>query len=180
MGRTWKAGAAALVTGGMFAAGEALTRFGPSYSDTACNSGASYLANAIDLLKYGFMGVTVLLLLSICGSRMPKAGRIVGRVAATGSIVAGVSNGIEHCAHLDALGIPYVFGLLIGLVGTVAFGVFLARSRVVSPWVGWVMSAGVLGFLLAAEQGGAAIATVAWIAIGAHLMTNPAPANSGN
>jgi hypothetical protein len=173
MGRTRTAGAAALVTGGMFAAGEALTRFGPSYSDTACDSGASYLANSIDLLKYGFMGVTVLLLLSICGSQMPKAGRIVGRVAATGSIVAGVSNGIEHCAHLDILGIPYVLGLVIGLLSTIAFGIFVARSSAVTPWVGWVTSLGVLVFLLRAEEGGAFVAAIAWIVVGIHLISRP-------
>jgi len=168
------AGGVAIIAGAMFAAGEALTRIAPDTSDTACNSGLAYFANIIDLLKYGMMGVTILLLVWICGNRIPKTGRIAAGVAAAGSMLAGVANGVEHCAHLESFGTLYLVGLLIGLIPTVAFGVFVARSRTVSPWIGWVISVGVLAFFLTAEQGGAVFAAIAWIVIGIRLMAYPA------
>lgn len=176
MQRTRVAGGVAIVAGAMFAAGEALTRIVPDTFDAACNSGLAYLANIIDLLKYGLMGVTVLLLLSICGNQIPKAGRVAGGLAAAGSILAGVANGVEHCAHLKIFGTLYVVGLLFGVLSTVVFGVFVARSRTVSPWIGWGISVGVLAFFLRAEQGGAIFAAVALIVIGILLLVHPAPA----
>ena len=164
------AGSVAILAGVMFVAGEVLTRIAPDTDDVACISGAAYLANAIDLLKYGMMGLAVLLLIRICGDQLSTGGRIVGRVAAAGSVLAGVANGIEHCVHLESFGALYVSGLLIGLVSTVVFGVFVAKSRAVSPWVGWLISGGVLGFILRAEEGGAVLAALAWIAVGARLM----------
>lgn len=161
----------------MFASGEALPRIASPFSDVACNSGLAYLANIIDLLKYGLMGATVLLLMSIYGKRIRKSGRIAGGLAAAGSILTGVANGIEHCAHLEGFGIPYVIGLLIGVISTIVFGVFVARSRTVSPWVGWVISLGMLAFFLRTEQAGAVFAAVAWIVIGVRLIAYPAPAS---
>jgi hypothetical protein len=159
-----------IVAGVMFLAGEVLTRIAPETDDVACITGAAYLANIIDLLKYGMMGIAVLFVMRICGDQLSTAGRIVGRVAAGGSILAGVANGIEHCVHLESFGALYVSGLLIGLMSTVVFGVFVAKSRAVSPWVGWLISGGVLGFFLRAQEGGAVLAGLAWIAVGARLM----------
>jgi hypothetical protein len=156
----------------MFLSGEALTRVAPDIDGFACNSGLAYLVNLIDLLKYGLTGLAVLLLVRICGDQLSRAGRIVGRVAAAGFILAGVANGIEHCAHLEPLGALYVAGLTSGLIATVLFGVLLARSRAVSPWIGWVISAGVLSFMLAAEQGGAIVAGLAWILVGTRLIAS--------
>jgi hypothetical protein len=164
------AGFVSILAGVMFLSGEALARIAPDTDDVACISGAAYLVNIIDLLKYGMMGVAVLFLIRIGGDQLSKAGRISGRVAAAGSIIAGVANGIEHCAHLDSFGAIYVSGLLIGLISTVVFGVFVAKSRAVTPWVGWVISGGVLAFILRAEEGGAVLVGLAWIAVGARLM----------
>jgi len=164
------AGGVSILAGVMFIAGEALARIAPDTDDVACISGAAYLVNIIDLLKYGMMGVAVLFLVRICGDQLSKWGRISGRVAAAGLILAGVANGIEHCAHLDVFGAPYVFGLIVGIMSTVVFGVFVAKSRAVSPWVGWLISGGVLGFLLRGEEGGAVLVGLAWIAVGARLM----------
>ena len=126
--------------------------------------------NIVDLLKYGMMGVALLLVVQIYGNRIHKTGRIVGRVAGAGSILAGVANGIEHCAHLESFGALYVAGLLTGLIATVVFGVLVARSQAVSPWIGWVISVGVLSFFLTAEQGGAVLAGIAWILVGARFI----------
>jgi len=164
------AGGVSILAGVMFLSGEALARIAPDTDDVACISGAAYLVNIIDFLKYGMMGVAVLFLIRICGDQLSKAGRISGRLAAGGSIIAGVANGIEHCAHLDSFGAMYVSGLLIGVISTVVFGVFVAKSRAVTPWVGWVISGGVVAFFLTAEQGGATVVGLAWIAVGARLM----------
>jgi hypothetical protein len=167
---TRMAGAAAIVTGAMFAAGEALSRFAPDFSDVECNSGFSYLANIIDFLKYGLMGVTILLLLSICGKRISKTGRAAAALASGGSIITGVANGIEHCLHIESLGILYGIALLIGVPSTIVFGLFVARSREVSPWIGWTISVGVFAFLMSKDQAGAVIAAVAWVVIGVRLI----------
>jgi hypothetical protein len=164
------AGGVSILAGVMFLAGEALARIAPDTDDVACISGAAYLVNIIDLLKYGMMGVAVLFLMRICGDQLSTGGRISGRVAAAGSVIAGVANGIEHCAHLDSFGAIYVLGLLIGVIATVVFGVFVAKSRAVSPWVGWVISGGVLAFFVTAEQGGAFLVGLAWIAVGVRLV----------
>lgn len=152
--------------------GEALRRVAPDIEDFACNSGLAYLVNVVDLLKYGLMGVALLLVVRVYGNQLHRTGRIIGRVAGVGSIVAGVANGIEHCAHLEGFGALYVVGLVSGLIATVLFGVLWARSRAVSPWIGWVISAGVLAFLLAAEQGGAIVAGLAWILMGTRLISS--------
>lgn len=165
-------GGLAVAAGAMFLSGEALTRVAPDIDNFACNSGIAYLVNVVDLLKYGLMGVALLLVVRVYGNRLHRTGRIVGRVAGVGSILAGVANGIEHCAHLEGFGALYVAGLTSGLIATVLFGVLLARSRAVSPWIGWVISAGVLSFLLAAEQGGAIVAGLAWILVGTRLISS--------
>jgi hypothetical protein len=169
--RTRIAGSVAILAGVMFVIGEALSRIMPDIDDVACASGAAYLVDLIDLLKYGSTGVAVLLLARICGDQRSRAGRTVGRTAATGLILAGVANGIEHCAHLESFGAPYVLGLLLGIFATEAFGAIVATSRAISSWVGWIISGGVLGFLVSAEQGGAILVGIAWIAVGIRLMT---------
>lgn len=129
------------------------------------------MVNLFDLLKYGLMGIALLLLVRLLSDQVSRAGRIVGRVAGAGFVAAGVANGIEHCAHLESLGLLYVFGLLIGVVATAVFGVFLARSRVIPAWMGLVVSLGVLGFFASAEQGGAILIASSWIAVGVRLIT---------
>jgi hypothetical protein len=165
------AGSVAILAGVMFVVGEALSRIMPDTDDVACASAAAYLVNLVDLLKYGLTGLAVLLLARTCGDQLSRTARIVGRVAAAGFILAGVANGIEHCAHLGAFGAPYVFGLLLGIIATVTFGALLATSRAISTWVGWVISGGVLGFFLSAEQGGAILVGIVWIAVGIRLLT---------
>ena len=103
----------------------------------------------------------------------------MGRIASAGFIVTGLANGIEHCAHLDPLGLLYVSGLLLGLLGTAAFGVLLVRSRALAAWVGWAISVGVLGFMGFAQEGGAFLIGIALVAVGFHLMTiRPTPSTS--
>jgi hypothetical protein len=165
-------GGLAVAAGAMFLSGEALTRVAPDIDHFACKSGLAYLVNVIDLLKYGLMGVALLLVVRVYGNRLHRTGRIIGRVAGVGSMLAGVANGVEHCAHLEGFGALYVAGLISGLIATVLFGGLLARSRAVSPWIGWVMSAGVLSFFLAAEQGGAIVAGLAWILVGTRLISS--------
>lgn len=165
------AGGVAITGGVAFVAGEALSRARPDIDFVACATAAAYLVNIIDLLKYGLMGVALLLLVRMLGHRLSRPGSLVGRVAGVGLIVAGVANGIEHCAHLDSLGLVYASGLLIGLLATAVFGVFLARSRALATWVGWAIALGDLGFLARAEEGGAIVIGIALMAIGFYLAT---------
>jgi hypothetical protein len=166
-------GTAAIAAGIAFIAGEVVNRINPDIDFVVCATNAAYLVNVIDLLKYGLIGTTLLLLVWVLRDGLSRPTRIVGRVAGVGFIVTGVANGIEHCAHMDALGLIYVIGILIGLLGTAAFGVLLARSRTVPPWTGWVLSIGVLAFLTKAQEGGAAVFGVALIAVGVRMVTSP-------
>jgi hypothetical protein len=166
-------GTAAVAAGIAFIAGEVVNRVDPDIDFVACATGGAYLVNVIDLLKYGLVGVTLLLVVWMLRNDLSRPARIVGRVAGIGFIVTGVANGIEHCAHMDALGLAYVIGVLIGLLGTAAFGVLLARSGTVPPWTGWVLSFGVLAFLTKAQEGGAVVFGVALIAVGTRLVTDP-------
>ena len=166
-------GLVAVGAGVAFVAGEAVSRVEPDIDFVACATGVAYLINVIDLLKYGLMGITLLLLVWKLQDGLSRSARIVGRVAGIGFVVTGVANGIEHCAHMDALGLVYVIGLLIGLLGTAVFGVLLARSRAVPPWMGWVLSIGVLGFLARGEEGGALVVGVALVVVGVRLVTAP-------
>jgi hypothetical protein len=167
------AGGVALGAGLAFVTGEVLSRAWPDTDFVACATGAAYLINLVDLLKYGLMGVALLLLVRMLGDGLSRLGRVVGLVAAVGLVVTGVANGIEHCAHMDSLGLVYVLGVLIGLLGGAVFGVFLARSGTLPTWMGWAISVGVLGFLARAEEGGAVLLGIAWIAIGVRLLTHP-------
>lgn len=167
------AGGVAVGAGAAFIAGELMTRLGPDTDSVACANGAGYLVNLIDLLKYGLTGVTLFLLVSLLRDQLRRVGRVVGRVAGAGFVVAGVANGIEHCAHIDSLGLLYVFGLLIGVATTAVFGVFVARSRAVPAWLGWTITLGVLAFFVSAEQGGPAVIGLIWIIVGVRLFTLP-------
>lgn len=165
------AGRVAIASGVAFVSGEALSRVKPDIDFVACATGAAYLVNVIDLLKYGLMGIALLLLVRMLGNRLSRPASIVGRVAGAGLVVAGVANGVEHCAHLDSLGLVYVSGLLLGVVATAIFGGFLVRSRVLPTWVGWAISLGVVGFFASAEQGGAILIGVVLVAVGIRLTT---------
>jgi hypothetical protein len=164
------AGGVALGAGLAFVTGEIVIRARPDTDFVACETGTAYLINLVDLLKYGLTGVALALLVRMLGDGLSRSGRFVGRVAATGFIVTGLANGIEHCAHIDALGLAYVIGLLIGLVGAAVFGVSLARSGALPAWTGWVLTFGVLSFFARGEEGGAVLLGTAWIAIGARLL----------
>ena len=169
------AGGVALGAGLAFVTGEVLSRARPDTDFVACATGAAYLINLVDLLKYGLIGVALLLVVRMLGDGLSRFGRVTGYVAATGFIVTGVANGIEHCAHVDALGLAYVLGLLIGLVGAAVFGVSLARSGALPAWIGWVILLGVLSFFARGEEGGAVLLGIAWIAVGVRLLTHPTP-----
>jgi hypothetical protein len=156
-----------------FVAGEAVSRLEPDIDFVACATGAAYLVNVVDLFKYGLVGIMLLLLVRMLRVHLSRSVRIVGRVAGIGFVVAGVANGVEHCAHMDALGLVYVIGLLCGLLGTGLLGVLLARYRTVPAWMGWALSIGVLGFLMRGEEGGAVVLGVALLAVGVRLVTAP-------
>jgi hypothetical protein len=143
----------------------------PTVDDVACDSGPSYLVNTVDLIMFALMGLAVLMLARVARAQLTRLGRNLAMVGATASIATGVVNAIEHCAHLEALGLVYAMGLAAGVFATAGFGLSLARSGALPQWIGWVVTAGALAFSLAAEQGwGRPLNAVAWAAVGVALI----------
>ena len=65
-------------------------------------------------------------------------GKTVAAIAAVASIVTGVANGVEHCAHLEAVGLVYVLGLGVGILATAGFESFWpGRGRFQDGSGGW-------------------------------------------
>ncbi|MEX1208760.1 MAG: hypothetical protein WEE36_09220 [Acidimicrobiia bacterium] len=164
------AGLAALAAGLAMAASQLLGFVFPTADDVACNTGPSYAVNAVDLVKFTAIGIAIVMLARVARGRLTRAGRSVAVIAAVASIVTGVANGVEHCAHLEALGLLYVLGLVVSIFATAGFGVFLARTGALPAWIGWVVTAGVLVFLLRAEQGGREVYAIAWMVVGVGLL----------
>lgn len=152
------------------AAPEILGSAFPTVDDVACNTGPSYAVNAMDLVKFAAIGFAILMLARIAQGRLTRAGRNVAATAAVASILTGVANGVEHCAHLEALGLVYALGLLVGIPATAIFGVLLARTGALPRWIGWVVTAGALAFFFRAQQEGKAIDATAWMVVGVGLL----------
>lgn len=168
------AGIAALAAGLGIAASEVLGWIFPTVDDVACNSGPSYAVNALDLVKFAAIGVAVLMVARLVWPRLSILGRRVAVVGAAASIVTGVANGVEHCAHLEALGLVYALGLMVSIFATIGLGIALVWAGGLPRWVGWVVAAGALAFLLGAEQGwGRPADAIAWAAVGLGLLVRP-------
>lgn len=165
------AGVAALTAGLAIASSEVLRPIFPTVDDVACDTGASHAVNAVDLAKFAAIGVAIVMLARLVRGRLSKTGTRVAFVAAIASVVTGVANGVEHCAHLEALGLVYALGLMVSVLATIGYGILLARSGEIPRWIGWVVAAGTLAFLVGAEQGwGWPVDAIAWIAVGAGLL----------
>ncbi len=142
----------------------------PTVDSVACNTGPGYAVNAADLVKFAAIGVAILMLARVARGRLTRWGKTVAAIAAVASIVTGVANGVEHCAHLEAVGLVYVLGLGVGILATAGFGVLLARTGALPGWIGWVVTAGALAFLFRANEGGRAIDAIAWTVVGVGLL----------
>ncbi len=139
----------------------------PDYWD--CNSSSDYLLNGVDTVAFLSLGVVLFGLYRIFRSVMSKTKAGIGLVAGAGFGVAGLANLLEHCAGLDALGLAYVIGLLLGMLLLTAFGVFLRRVGLPS-WCTWLLVLGTVLGILFAEQGGLIAFGLSWFAFGLVLI----------
>ena len=144
----------------------------PTVDDVACDNGASYAVNLADLVKFASIGLAVFMLARLASGGISTLARRVATVAATASALTGLANAVEHCAHLDAVGLVYVVSLIMGLAATIWFGILLGRSQVGSRWMGWAIAFGTLAWWFGAEQGwGRPIDAAVWTAVGVALLT---------
>jgi hypothetical protein len=149
----------------------------PDYWD--CNSSYDYALNAIDTIAFLFL-VPALVGLARAYKASVKAKRgLVGLSSAAGFAIAGISNLLEHCAEMDALGFPYVIGALLGILLLLLFSLALTRMRFIASWASWLLVAGTASGLLFANQGGFIIFGLAWIAVGSVIISSRLPRQLG-
>lgn len=162
---------AALSAGLAFATSDLLRPIFPTVDDVACDTWASYAINVADLVKFVAIGLAVLMIARHVRGRITRLARRVAIIGAVASIVTGIANAVEHCAHLEAVGLVYVSSLIMGLVATAWFGFLLARTQETMRWTGRAIALGTLALWFGAEQGwGRPADAIMWIAIGVVLM----------
>jgi len=162
-------GTSAIVAGLAWVAKDIGSRVSPDTDYFNCNSSYDYLLNGIDTVAFLVLGLALFGLHKIFRSAMGETRAVIGLVAAAGFGVAGLANLSEHCAGLDALGLAYVIGLLLGMLLLVAFGVFL-RLVGLPSWCTWFLVLGTVLGVLFSNQGGLIAFGVSWFALGLVLI----------
>jgi hypothetical protein len=162
-------GTSAIVAGLAWVTKDIGSRVSPDTDYFNCNSSYDYLLNGIDTVAFLVLGLALFGLYKIFRSAMGETRAVIGLVAAAGFGVAGVANLSEHCAGLDALGLAYVIGLLLGMLLLVAFGVFLRRVGLPS-WCTWFLVLGTVLGVLFSNQGGLIAFGLSWFALGLVLI----------
>lgn len=158
-------GTSAIVAGLAWVAKDIGSRVSSDSGYWDCKSPYGYLLNGIDTVAFLVLGLALFGLHKIFRSAMGERRAVIGLVAAAGFGVAGLANLLEHCAGLDALGLAYVIGLLLGMLPLVAFGVMLRRVGLPS-WCTWFLVLGTVLGVLFAEQGGLIAFGLSWFAFG--------------
>nr|MBA2600469.1 hypothetical protein [Actinomycetota bacterium] len=146
-------GTSAILAGLAWVTKDIGSRVSPDTDYFNCNSSYDYLLNGIDTVAFLVLGLALFGLHKIFRSAMGETRAVIGLVAAAGFGVAGLANLSEHCAGLDALGLAYVIGLILGMLLLVAFGVFLRRVGLPS-WCTWLLVLGTVVGVLFSNQGG--------------------------
>jgi hypothetical protein len=162
-------GTSALVAGLGWVAKDVGSRVSPDSDYFNCNSSYDYLLNGIDTVAFVALALALFGLHRIYRPAIGKAGAAIGLVAGAGLGVVGLANLFEHCAGVDALGFPYVIGLVVGMLLLVAFEVMLTRVEL-PKWSTWFLVLGtVLGFFFF-NQGGLIAFGLSWLAFGLILI----------
>lgn len=162
---------AAVAAGLSLATSDLLRHVSPTVDDVACETAAAYAINAVDFVKFGSIGLAVFMLARLEWLGISALAKRVAMVGAVASIMTGLANAVEHCAHLEVVGLVYVVSLMIGLAATAWFGILLGRSRETSRWMGWAIALGTLAFWFGAEEGwGPPVDATMWIAVGVGLL----------
>jgi hypothetical protein len=165
---------AAIVAGIAWVAKYLGERVSPDSDYFNCNSSYDYLLNGIDTVAFVILGLAVLGLRSMFRSDIGSAMARIAVAAAVALAVAGVANLLEHCAELDALGFPYVIGLLVGMLLLIGFSLGLRRTTLPN-WVVWLLVVGAGIGILLANQGGYIAFGTAWIVLGVVLLFGKGP-----
>ena len=142
----------------------------PDYWD--CNSSYDYVLNGIDTVAFLALALTTVGLAELYRSDIGSRKALIGSLSAAGLAAAGIANLLEHCAGLEALGLVYVVGLMLGMLLIAAFLLTL-RSATIALWVVWMLFFGTLAALLFANQGGFVAFGVAWLVLGVVLLQTP-------
>lgn len=159
------AAAAALVAALALLGSEAMRPLFPGVDDVACDTGASYMVNTFDLVKFLAIGVALLAIRASAALRLGRAARAIGMAAASGAFLTGLANTVEHCAHVTALGVLFALGLLVSTLGTIVFGVLAGRAKAPTATIGWFVAAAGLGYLLFAQGSGKLASAAAWTVV---------------
>lgn len=157
-------GTSAVVAGLAWVAKDIGSRVSSDSGYWDCKSSYGYLLNGIDTVAFLVLGLALFGLHKIFRSAMGGKA-VIGLAAAAGFGVAGLANLLEHCAGLDALGLAYVIGLVLGMLLLVAFGVMLRRVELPS-WCTWFLVLGTVLGVLFANQGGLIAFGLSWFAFG--------------
>jgi hypothetical protein len=167
-------GTSAIGAGLAWVAKDIGSRVSPDPDYWNCNSSYDYLLNGIDTVAFLALGLALFCLHKIFRSAMGERRAVIGLVASAGFGVAGLSNLLEHCAGLDALGLSYVIGLMLGMLLLVAFGVMLRRLGLPS-WCTWFLVLGTVLGVLFNDQGGLIAFGLSWLAFELVLIRKSSP-----
>ena len=143
----------------------------PDYWD--CNSSWDYVLNTMDPVKFFLTAAAVW---AVYAAQQHRHNRVaVLRWAAVagvvGAIGAGINNPIEHCADVDAMGLLlWVPANILLLLGLLVVGALTLSGRVLPVWAGLAVLLGVVGRMVANEEGGAISLGVAWIVVSLALL----------
>ena len=139
----------------------------PDYWD--CNSSYDYLLNGVDTVAFLILALALLGLRALFRDEIGNRGAWIGAASAGGLGVAGLANLLEHCAGLDALGLAYVIGLILGMFLLVGFTLTLRRAPI-APWLVGLLLLGTIAGIVLAEQGGYIAFGSAWLVFGVVLI----------
>ena len=142
----------------------------PDYWD--CNSSWDFVLNAIDPVKY-FLTAAAIWAVYAAQRRHSRVSvlRWAAVAGMVGAIGAGINNPIEHCADVDAMGLLlWVPANMLWLLGLLVIGALTLTGRVLPVWAGLAVLLGVVGLMVAKEEGSAISHGVAWIVVSLALL----------
>lgn len=137
--------------------------FRPDYWNPV--TAGDYFAVYAYTVAWLFTAVSLLVLREVASTTETISTAIL--VVAAGCLVAGVANALEDAVGIDALGIVYVTGAIIGGFGLLAIAAMLFTSLV--RILTFVPAFGALA-MMAVMVGGGVLALVAWLGFAAVLI----------
>jgi hypothetical protein len=160
-----------IAAAGVFLLVEAIASMAsPDPDDWDCNSKADYVTNALDALAFFAVAGGILGMRGEYNDRWNWVGRVGAVTAFVGAIGAGVNNPIEHCAHIETLGlvlwVPSSIALLVGLM---AMGVGMVLVPPPRDWLGVFLAVCTFAGSALVETGGTILLAAMWLFLAAVL-----------